>query len=286
MRKQLDVRFKKVAIIGVGLIGGSLGLAIKKKKLARSVVGIGRRRPSIQAALRCGAIDVGTKDLRSGVRDADLVIVATPVCTITKIVKKIVRDLKSGAILTDVGSTKSQIIEEIEIYLRDRISFVGSHPLAGSEKRGVNFANADLFRGSTVIMTKTRKTKSSSIKSLSQFWRSLGVARVVVKTPEEHDRIVAEISHLPHLMATALINSVSDKSLKFAAAGFKDATRIAASDPDIWRDICVTNRRQILKSLDRFERSLLRIKALIKNASREKLCREFAKSKRIREKLN
>lgn len=280
------MRFKKVAIIGVGLIGGSLGLAIKKKKLARSVVGIGRRRPSIQAALRCGAIDVGTKDLRSGVRDADLVIVATPVCTITKIVKKIVRDLKSGAILTDVGSTKSQIIEEIEIYLRDRISFVGSHPLAGSEKRGVNFANADLFRGSTVIMTKTRKTKSSSIKSLSQFWRSLGVARVVVKTPEEHDRIVAEISHLPHLIAAALINSISDKSLKFAAGGFKDATRIAASDPDIWRDICVTNRRQILKSLDRFERSLLRIKALIKNASREKLYREFAKSKRIREKLN
>lgn len=280
------MRFKKVAIIGVGLIGGSLGLAIKKKKLARSVVGIGRRRPSIQAALRCGAIDVGTKDLRSGVRDADLVIVATPVCSITKIVKKIVRDLKSGAILTDVGSTKSQIIEEIEIYLRDRISFVGSHPLAGSEKRGVNFANADLFRGSTVIMTKTRKTKSSSIKSLSQFWRSLGVARVVVKTPEEHDRIVAEISHLPHLIAAALINSISDKSLKFAAGGFKDATRIAASDPDIWRDICVTNRRQILKSLDRFERSLLRIKALIKNASREKLYREFAKSKRIREKLN
>lgn len=286
MRKQLDVRFKKVAIIGVGLIGGSLGLAIKKKKLARSVIGIGRRHLSIQAALRYGAVDVGTKDLRSGVRDADLVIVATPVCTITKIVKKIVRDLKSGAILTDVGSTKSQIIEEIEIYLRDRISFVGSHPLAGSEKRGVNFANADLFRGSTVIMTKTRKTKSSSIKALSQFWRSLGVARVVVKTPEEHDRIVAEISHLPHLMATALINSVSDKSLKFAAGGFKDATRIAASDPDIWRDICVTNRRQILKSLDRFERSLLRIKALIKNASREKLYREFAKSKRIREKLN
>lgn len=280
------MRFKKVAIIGVGLIGGSLGLAIKKKKLARSVIGIGRRRSSIQAALRCGAIDIGTKDLRSGVRDADLVIVATPVCTITKIVKKIVRDFKSGAILTDVGSTKSQIIEEIEIYLRDRISFVGSHPLAGSEKRGVNFANADLFRGSTVIMTKTRKTKSSSIKALSQFWRSLGVARVVVKTPEEHDRIVAEISHLPHLMATALINSVSDKSLKFAAGGFKDATRIAASDPDIWRDICVTNRRQILKSLDRFERSLLRIKALIKNASREKLYREFAKSKRIREKLN
>lgn len=280
------MRFKKVAIIGVGLIGGSLGLAIKKRKLARTVIGIGRRRSSIREAIRCGAIDIGTKDLRNGISDADLVIIATPVCAITKIVKAITADLKDGAILTDAGSTKSEIVKAIEKSLPNGISFAGSHPLAGSEKRGVNFADEDLFEGSTVIMAKTRKTKGPSIRTLNQFWKSLGAARVVVKTPEEHDRIVAEISHLPHLIATALINSVSDKSLKYAAAGFKDTTRIAAGDPEIWRDICITNKREILKSLDRYGRTLSRLKALIKKASAEKLYREFAQSKRIREKLN
>lgn len=280
------MRFKKVVIIGVGLIGGSLGLAIKKRKLARTVIGIGRRRSSIRAAVRCGAIDIGTKDLKRGVFDADLVIIATPVCSIPKIVKVIVSNLRDGAILTDVGSTKGEIVKAIERYLSNRISFVGSHPLAGSEKRGVNFADGDLFKGSTVIMTKTKKTKASTLKALNQFWRSLGVARVVIKSPEEHDRIVAEISHLPHLVAAALINSVSDNSLKFASTGFKDATRIAASDAEMWGDICVTNKREILKSLNKFERSLLRLRSLIKKESKERLHSEFAKSKRIREKLN
>lgn len=278
--------FKKVAIIGVGLIGGSLGLAIKKRKLARSVIGIGRRRSSIRKALRCGAIDIGTKDLKGGVSDADLVIIATPVCSIPKIVETIVGNLKDGAILTDVGSTKGQIVKAMERSLPNRISFVGSHPLAGSEKRGVNFAKGDLFEGATVIMTKTKKARVSSIKALSRFWRSLGVARVSIKSPEEHDRIVAEVSHLPHVVAAALINSISDKSLKYASTGLKDVTRIAASDPEVWRDICVTNRRQILKSLERFERSLSRLKALIKSGRKERLRSEFAKSKRIREKLS
>lgn len=280
------MRFKKVAIVGVGLIGGSLGLAIKKRKLARTIIGIGRRRSSIQRAVRCGAIDVGTKDLKRGVSDADLVIIATPVCSIPKIAKAIVYNLKGGAILTEVGSTKTQIVNAIEKFLPAGISFVGLHPLAGSEKRGVNFAEADLFKGATVIMAKTRKTKSSSIKALSQFWRSLGIERIVIKSPEEHDRIVAEISHLPHLVATALVNSVSAKSLKFASTGFKDSTRIAASDPEVWRDICVTNRREILKSLDRYERSLSRLKALIKRGRKERLRLEFERSKRIRVKLN
>jgi len=280
------VKFKKVAIIGVGLIGGSLGLAIKKRQLAHLVVGIGRRNSSIRAAKRCGAIDVGTKDLKKGVSDADLVIIATPVCSIPGIFKTITGNLKKGALLTDVGSTKAQVVEAIERHLPEGISFVGSHPLAGSEKRGVTFADGNLFKGTILIMTRAKKTKAHSIKTLTRFWKSLGVARISIKSPEEHDRIVAEISHLPHLVATALINSVSNKSIKFASTGFKDTTRIAAGDPEIWKDICVTNKRQILKSLDRYERSLSRLKALIKKAKAERLRREFAKSKRIREKLS
>lgn len=280
------MRFKEIAIVGVGLIGGSLGLAIKKRKLARSIVGIGRKRSSIRAAMRCGAIDAGTRDLKSAVSDADLVIIATPVCSIPRIAKKIVGHLKDGAILTDVGSTKGHIVKEIERTLPEGVSFVGSHPLAGSEKRGVNFAGANLFNGSTVIMTKTKKTKASSLKALSQFWKSLGVARVEIKSPEEHDRIVAEISHLPHLVAAALINSVSAKSLKFASSGFKDVTRIAASDPELWQDICVTNKKEILESLVKFERSLFRLKAFVRKASEKNLHSEFAKSKRIRERLS
>lgn len=280
------MRFKKVAIIGVGLIGGSLGLAIRKRKLARSVIGVGRRRSAIREAIRCGAINEGTEDLRSAVADADLVIIATPVCSIPKIVKSISGYLKEGAILTDVGSTKAQIVNEIEREIGDGISFVGSHPLAGSEKRGVDFADKNLFSGSTVIMIKTKRTKSLSLNVLTKFWRSVGVARIAIKSPEEHDRIVAEISHLPHLIATALINSVSAESFGYAASGFKDTTRIAAGDPEIWRDICVTNRRQILAALNRFERSLSRLKALIKESGKSRLGLEFARSKRMREKLN
>lgn len=277
--------FKRIAIIGVGLIGGSLGLAIKRRNLTRVVVGIGRRSSSVRKALRRGAIDIGTKDLAKGVAGADLVIIATPVCSIQKIARAIAGSLKEDAVLTDAGSTKGEVVRSVERSISPKTFFVGSHPLAGSEKRGVLFADEDLFRGSVVIMTKTKKTKGSAIKTLDRFWRSLGVARVVIKSPEEHDRIVAEISHLPHLVATALINSADKKSLEFAAAGFKDTTRIAASDPEVWRDICITNKKEILRTLERYERRLLRLKALIKKGRAEELYKEFAKSKSIREKL-
>ncbi len=277
--------FKRIAIIGVGLIGGSLGLAVKKRRLARVVVGVGRRPSSIRKALRCGAIDIGTKDLAKGVAGADLVVITTPVCSIPKIARAISGSMKEGAVLTDAGSTKSRIVRAVERCISPKTFFVGSHPLAGSEKRGVLFADKDLFIGSVVIMTKTKKTKSPAVKTLERFWKSLGVARVVIRSPEEHDRIVAEISHLPHLVATALINSADKKSVEFAAAGFKDTTRIAASDPEVWRDICITNKKEILRAIGRYERRLARLKALIKKGRAEELRREFARSKSIREKL-
>lgn len=277
--------FERIAIIGVGLIGGSLGLAVKKRNLARVVVGIGRRPSSIRKALRRGAIDIGTEDLAKGAAGADLVVIATPVCLVPKIARAIAGSLKDGAVLTDAGSTKGEIVRAVEGCVSPKIFFAGSHPLAGSEKRGVLFADKDLFKGSIVIVTKTKKTKSRAVKTLDRFWRSLGAARVVIKSPEEHDKIVAEISHIPHIAATALVNSTDRKSLEFAAAGFKDTTRIAAGDPEVWRDICITNKKEILRSLDRYEGRVSRLKALIKNGRAEELYKEFAKSKSIREKL-
>ncbi|MFA5115570.1 MAG: prephenate dehydrogenase, partial [Candidatus Omnitrophota bacterium] len=144
----------------------------------------------------------------------------------------------------------------------------------------------DLFKGSTVIMTKSKKTDTVAVKKLERFWKSLGVSRVAVRSPEKHDRIVAEISHLPHIVAAALINSASGESLGFASTGFKDTTRIAASDPDIWRDICMTNRKEILRALDNYGRNLSRIRKLIKEGSGAGLCREFGKSKARRKSLS
>ncbi len=278
--------FKKVTIIGVGLIGGSIGKALKSKGLAGTVVGIGHRASSIDEALRRGAIDKGTLDAVKGVAGADLVVIATPVCLIPGIAKKISCSLKKGCIVTDAGSTKAEIVGSLERIFPKGVNFVGSHPLAGSEKRGIGFAQDNLFKGSVVIMTKTKKTKKPALAKLSGFWKSLGVGRIVIKSPEEHDRIVAEISHLPHIAAAAIVNTASDKSLEFASSGFKDTTRIAASDPGIWRDICVTNRKEILKALERYEKNIARLKKLIKSGSASRLSREFERSKARREKLS
>lgn len=277
--------FKKIAIIGVGLVGGSIGLAIKERRLAQSVVGIGRRTASIKEALRCSAIDFGTKNLLKGVSDADLVVIATPVCSIPKIVAEIAGALKEGAIITDVGSAKFRIVREIESFLPRGILFAGSHPLAGSEKRGASAAESGLFEGSIVVMTKTARTNKIALIRLREFWKSLGAKKIFIKSPEEHDRIVAEISHLPHIVATALVNSADKRSLGFASTGFKDTTRIAASDPDIWRDICAANSGQIIKALSKYDRYLSRLKKLIIAGRWEDLRREFKKSRDIREKL-
>jgi len=279
------VIFRRIAIIGVGLIGGSIGEAVRKRGLAETVIGIGRREVSIKEALKRGAIDEGILDFRKGVRGADLVIIATPVCFIPKAAEKISGSLKAGCIVTDVGSTKVEVVKALERIMPKEVSFVGSHPLAGSQKRGVKFAQGDLFEDSVVIMAKTKKTKKQALDKLSGFWKSLGVGKVVVKSSKEHDRIVAEISHMPHIAAVAIVNTPSDKSLEFSSSGFRDTTRIAASDPGIWRDICVTNSRQIVKALERYERNIAKLKKLIKNKSGARLRKEFERSKARREKL-
>ena len=247
-------RFKKIAIIGVGLIGGSIGLAIKKRKIAGEVTGIFRRETTLKKALKCKAVDTATMSIADGVNGADLVIVASPVHSIPGIIKEAARYAKKGAIITDAGSTKAWIVSMAEkaMVKSRRIHFVGSHPMAGSEHAGVEYASADLFEKSPCIVTNSAMTDRISLNKMIKFWSSLG-AMVKVMSPDSHDKSVSLISHMPHIIAFALAGSVPLRELKYAAEGFKDTTRVASSDPELWADIFLTNRREILKAGDLFE---------------------------------
>jgi cyclohexadieny/prephenate dehydrogenase len=242
-------RFKKVTIIGVGLIGGSIGLAIRKRGLADEVVGVFRHESTLKKALKRNAVDRATMFIESGVKEADLIIVASPVRSIPKIIKMAAKCAKEGAIITDAGSTKAWIVSSVEKGLaKDRkIHFVGSHPMAGSEHAGVEFANADLFEKAPCIVTNSAATDRVSLNRVIKFWGSLGTI-VKVMSPASHDKSVSLISHLPHIVAFSLAGSVPLRELQYAAEGFKDTTRVASSDPELWADIFLTNRREILKA--------------------------------------
>jgi len=261
------VKFNKIAIVGVGLIGGSIGLAVKKRKLAGSVEGVFRRKSTLKKALKRGAVTVATTDMAKGIKDADLVIIASPVLSIPGLAKEVLKNAKVGAIITDVGSTKAWITKEISGALKRRkdVYFVGSHPMAGSERAGVEFAKHDLLEDSPCIVTKDRFTDKTALRKVAAFWASLG-ARVSVMTPDEHDRSVSLVSHLPHLVAFSLALAVPERDLKYSAEGFKDTTRIASSDPELWADILLSNRAHIIKSAALFGATYRRlVRSLSKN---------------------
>jgi prephenate dehydrogenase len=244
--------FNKIAIIGVGEIGGSIGLA-SRKRLAKKVVGICRRKVSALKAIKSGAVDSVTLNIKKGIEDADLIILATPVGKIVELGLKAGSYAERGALITDVGSTKKYIVENLEKELPGKVEFVGSHPMAGSEKGGPLNAEKGLFKKHDCFVTKTKNTDKRALKRIKKFWRSLG-ARAIEISPEEHDRIVARISQMVHIVASGLVTTCED-SLKYAASGFRDTTRIAKSDSSLWKDICVTNSDYIAKSL----RELVRI---------------------------
>lgn len=260
-------KFNKITIIGVGLIGGSIGLAVKKRFLAKSVVGVFRKKSTLKKALRRGVITSATMDLMQGVRGADLIIIASPVRSIPHLTKEVLKYAKRGAIITDVGSTKAWINKEVAMSVkRSRgIFFVGSHPMAGSEHSGVEFARHDLLEGSPCIVTKDNTTKKKALDRVVAFWRSLG-SKVSVMTPGEHDRSVSLVSHLPHIMAFSLALAVPDSDLEYAAEGFKDTTRVASSDPRLWADILLSNREHIMKAVRLFDITCKRfVRSLSKN---------------------
>ncbi len=269
--------FDTVAIVGVGMIGGSIGLAIKKKKIARRVIGIGHRRKSIQTALKYKSIDEGFLDLRK-IKEADLVILACPVSRIIEILRKVSRYARPGALVIDVGSTKSEIIKTAQ---KSKIEFIGSHPLAGMEKTGVASAKGDIFEGSLCLVTPLKNTRPALINKIRRFWHALG-ARTQVMDASTHDRILAYVSHLPHAVIFGLIDCVEARYLQFGAGGLKDTTRIGLSEPLLWRDIFLTNRQELLGAIKGFNRSLARLESLISNNQPKALASYLQKSRNKR----
>ncbi|MDP3804029.1 MAG: prephenate dehydrogenase [Candidatus Omnitrophota bacterium] len=262
------MKFNKIAIIGVGLIGGSIGLAIRRRGLAKDVIGVFRRASTLKKALEYNAVTKGTMNIKDAVLGAELVILAAPVRSIPSLASEVIKYAKAGTVITDVGSTKAWIVNRIEkmIGRSPSIFFVGSHPMAGSEHAGVEFARPDLLEGSPCIVTKTNKTDSRALIKVVNFWKSLG-AKVEIMSPASHDRSVSFISHLPHVVGFSLAGAVPEKEMRYAAEGFKDTTRVASSDALLWADIFLTNRKEILRSSRIFERYY---RKLIKFISRNK----------------
>lgn len=247
--------FSTITIVGVGLIGGSVGLAAKKRRLVERVHGLGRNADSLERARQCGAIDAAFLDPSAAVADANLVVLCTPVDQIARQALDYGPRCRPGTLLTDAGSTKGTIVSAIEGKLPAGIQFVGSHPLAGSEKRGPDFADADLFQNRWTIVTRTERTDAAALEKICAFWQGLG-ARVRVMDPAEHDRALALTSHVPHLLAAALAGTLPPEYRELAATGFRDTTRIAAGDPALWTAIFQHNRDGVLAQLALVEENL------------------------------
>lgn len=281
------MRWNKVTIVGVGLLGGSLGLALRRRGLARLVAGYVRRTGSVRDCERAGATDFATTDLLAAVSDADLVVLCTPLLQMAPLVRQMRPALKRGAVVTDVGSVKALVVREIEsLVTRSGAHFIGSHPLAGAEKTGVLAARADLFQSAACVVTPTPRSSQAAARKVSSLWRSVG-GRVLHMTPQAHDALVSRSSHLPHLVAAALASTVlsprcAAQVSPLCASGFRDTTRIASGSPEMWRDIGLSNRREILAALKAFEGELKKFKSALQQSDAATLARllDQAKSRR------
>ena len=276
--------WNKVAILGVGLIGGSIGMAMRDRKLAKEVIGIGRSAAKLKEAKKLGAITSISLDLESAVADADLVVVCTPVADIAKHAIASAQAAPDRALITDAGSTKASIVADVEKSLKPSKHFVGSHPLAGSEKCGAAFARADLFEGRVTIVTPSRRTRDEDSQAIADFWSSLG-STVFLMSPEVHDKALAATSHFPHLIASAVAGMTNVADLPLTAGGWRDLTRIAAGDPELWTQILLDNRRHVLKSLAGFEKTLKAYRAALERADRRRLLRLLTEGKQVRDAL-
>jgi len=289
----MAVHFKQVAIVGVGLIGGSFGMGLKRGGLAGSVVGIGRRVENLQTAVRMGAIDRYVAAAAEGVRGADLVVLATPVDTYERHLKDWGATLKPGTIVTDVGSVKGPLVAQAEGLVGEGVRFVGAHPIAGREKTGVAAGSPELFRGARCIVTPTPQTDPQALQTIREMWEAVG-STVSTMDPELHDRVLGAVSHLPHVAAFTLINALSDirersvpelDLLAYAGGGLRDTTRIAASSPEMWRDICLWNRTNLVAMIEAYEARLKHLKGLIASGDGVGIEKELERAKVIREKL-
>jgi prephenate dehydrogenase len=281
--------FERVAVIGVGLIGGSFSLASKEKKLCGHVVGVGRSPANLKLALERGIVDSVESDISAAVRDADLVLVSAPVAQFENIFQKIKDILKPGALVTDAGSTKRDVVATARAALGGKIAqFIPAHPIAGAERSGAAAANAGLFQGRRVVLAPLAENRTQDVETVAALWSAIG-ARVSRMTPEEHDQVFAAVSHLPHLLAYALVSDVSRRPnsaqlFGYAAGGFRDFTRIASSHPEMWRDICVANSDQLLKEVSLFSGELEKVRKFLETKDAASLEELFADARAAREK--
>jgi prephenate dehydrogenase len=275
-------RWDTVTIIGVGLIGGSIGMALRKRSLARNVVGVGRTEERLRIAHERGAVTSATTDLAYGVRDAELIVVCTPVSHVVDYVRKASKSCPPQTLITDAGSTKNEICKALSSGLDGNCAFVGGHPLAGSEKSGPEFAQDDLFEGRLTVITPATESDERHVLAIEQFWRELG-SHVVRATPDGHDRAMAAVSHLPHVVASVLSAATGEEHLRFAATGWRDTTRVAAGDVELWSQILMDNRTHILKSLDKFAKLLAESRESLAVGNQTELLRLLDAGKRNRD---
>jgi len=277
--------FPKVTILGVGLIGASFALAMKKQGLCGHITGFGRTEERLVRAKELGIIDSFSLDPSIACCESDLVLFSMPVGLIPSVAQRIKESLKKGALVSDAGSIKGGIVHAIENVLADRASYVGAHPIAGSEQSGIDAASADLFEKRRCVVTPTDKTERAALSTVTGLWRLLG-AEVVMMTPEEHDRVFGAVSHLPHIIAyevMSCVNELDHSYLAYAGQGFLDSTRIAASSPEVWRDICMGNRENLMKFLDTFVGRLEKVKGYLVSSDAESLLKEFNQAKMLRD---
>jgi prephenate dehydrogenase len=278
------MKFKQITIIGVGLIGGSIGLAIKKKRLSSCVIGVTAHENTLRKAIKYGAIDSGTLDVKKSILGSDMVILATPVDKVLNTLKNIAPHLSKGCIVIDVASIKGAIVRNAERVVGRKGHFVGVHPMAGSEQRGIDKADGNLFKNAPCILTRTRRTDTKALRMVSEFWKTMG-SKIYVLSPPEHDREISNISHLPHIIASALVLAAKPSSLEFAATGFKDTTRISASSPDLWVSILLANRDNVAKDAEDYIKQLKDIKNLIISGQKGRLRKKLLDAKKKRDKL-
>ncbi len=277
----------KILIFGVGLIGGSIALSLKKTGLTSSIIGVGRNQDNLNDAIKLKIIDHTSQDLDKNIAEANIIIIATPVAQIPSILKIIQPYLSSHTIITDVGSTKTDVIESAREILGQQYSqFIGGHPIAGSEKHGAMAAHSDLFKNKNVILTPDQHSSLRAKEMITTLWKNAG-AKVSYMSHIDHDKIFSTISHLPHLLAFSLVDMITQRSnanelLQYAASGFKDFTRIAASSPEMWKDIIFANKKFILEDIKYFENQMELINDAIKHEDEKKILALFKNASKTR----
>ena len=280
--------FEQITIIGLGLLGGSLARVCKKKGLVGKIVGYGRNAEKLKKAQELEIIDSFETDLKAAVAKADLVVLCTPVSTIAPLAREMAPFLKTGCLVTDVGSVKKSLVGEVQSQMPESVHFVGSHPIAGGEQSGFEASTTELLPQEKCIVTPTQKTNPAALERVKELWGNIGM-QVIIMDVEEHDDIFGAVSHLPHIIAYVLMNTIGNLSTKnhddvtsFSGGGLKDITRIASSNPVMWRDICLANKKPVLNLIDKFQGALQQVRNNIEKEDGKLLEQTFETANKYR----